>query len=91
MSNDGEVYWSSLQPRLEALTERLDYIEKYLVELGRVVGHSYGPYSTGLPAEVAELVRAGETLKALTLYRKLTNASLDQAKAALAKAAAGSI
>ena len=40
---------------------------------------------------MAALAQAGETLKAITLYRQLTNASLEQARHALGKAAAGSI
>ncbi len=86
-----EVSWSSLLPRLEGLAERLDHIERYLVELGHFAGYRYGPFSAGLPPEVAELVRAGETLKAISLYRQLTDANLEQAKLAVAKAAAGSI
>jgi hypothetical protein len=82
-----EVWWSDLLPRLEGLHERLDYIEKYLVDLGQAVGHRYAPFSTGLPAEVAELARAGKTLEAVRVYRQLTNASIEQAKAAVARAA----
>jgi hypothetical protein len=33
-----EVFWSDLQPRLQGLVERLDYIEKYLVDLGEAAG-----------------------------------------------------
>jgi len=84
-----EVDWTSLVPRLEALVERLDHIEDYLTELGRLSGHSYGRYTSGIPAEVAGLARAGKTMQAIQLYRQLTGASLDQAKAAVAKAQAG--
>ena len=82
-----EVYWDDLQPRLEGLVERLDYIERYLVDLGQVAGYRYVPFSTGLPAEVAELVRAGKTLDAVKLYRQLTSANFEQARSAVAKAA----
>jgi hypothetical protein len=84
-----EVYWDDLLPRLAGLVERLDYIEKYLVDLGQLVGHRYAPFSSGLPPEVAELARAGKTLEAVTLYRQLTNANLEQAKIAVQKATAG--
>ena len=87
MATDGDVTWGALLPRLEGLAERLDYIERYLVDLGQVAGHSYVPFSTGLPAEVAELARAGKTLEAVKLYRQLTNASFEQARTAVAKAA----
>jgi len=86
-----EVFWSDLQPRLQGLVERLDYIEKYLVDLGEVAGYRYAPFSTGLPPEVSELARAGKTLEAVKLYRQLTNANLEQAKLAVQKATAGSI
>jgi len=84
-----EVYWDDLRPRLAALVERLDYIERHLTEMGQVVRYPYTPYSTGLPPEVVELARAGKTLEAVKLYRQLTGASLDQAKAAVLKATAG--
>jgi hypothetical protein len=86
-----EVYWDDLLPRLEGLVGRLDYIEKYLVDLGQVAGYRYAPFSAGLPPEVAELARAGQTLEAVKLYRQLTNANFEQAKAAVQKATAGSI
>jgi hypothetical protein len=86
-----EVFWSDLQPRLDGLVERLDYIERYLVELGQVAGHRYAPFSTGLPPDVADLVRAGKTLDAVRLYRQLTNATLDQAKLAVQRVTAGGI
>jgi hypothetical protein len=72
---------------LQGLIERLDYIEKYLVDLGQQTGYPYAPFSTGLPAEVSELVREGKTLEAVTLYRRLTSAGVEQARAAVAKAA----
>jgi len=88
----GEVWWNDLQPRLEGLAERLDHIEKYLADLGQAVGYPYAPFSAGLPAEVAELVRAGKTLEAVKVYRQRTNSSIAQATAAVAKAdAAGGV
>ena len=88
MATRGDVDWNELQPRLEGLAERLDYIEKYLADLGQLVGFQYAPFSSsGVPAEVAALARAGKTLDAVKLYRQLTNANIEQAKAAVAKAA----
>jgi hypothetical protein len=84
-----EVNWDDLLPRLQRLADRLDYIEKYLVDLGEATGYRYGPFSSGLPAEVAELARAGKTLEAVKLYRQLTNASFDQAKVAVQQATVG--
>ena len=86
MAAGGEVWWSDLLPRLEGLAARLDHIEKYLVDLGQVAGYPYTAFSAGLPAEVAELVRAGQTLEAVARYRQLTNTSIAEAKAVVARA-----
>jgi hypothetical protein len=39
----------------------------------------------GVPDEIAELVRAGKTMKAIKRYRALNGATLDEARAAIAK------
>jgi hypothetical protein len=39
----------------------------------------------GVPADIVELVRAGKTLKAIKQYRALNGATLDEARAAIAK------
>ena len=88
---DGEVRWETLAPRLQALTERLDHIERHLADVARKDGRHYAPFDSGLPPEVVELARAGKTLDAVKRYRALTGASLEQAKDAVAKAAAGGI
>jgi hypothetical protein len=84
-----DVSWSELLPRLQALVERLDHIEDHLTNLGRLTGHPYGRYTSGVSVGVTELVMAGKTLQAIKLYREETGASLDQAKAAVARVAAG--
>jgi hypothetical protein len=84
-----DVEWSSLLPTLEALSERLDHIENYLTELAAVSGRSYARYSSGVPAQVADLARAGKTLQAIQLYRQLTGGSIEQGRAAVARARAG--
>jgi hypothetical protein len=56
-----------------------------------VACYRYTPFSTRFPPEVAELVRAGKTLEAVKLYRQLTTASFEQAKAAVQEGTAGSI
>jgi ribosomal protein L7/L12 len=69
---------------IRALAQRLDYVERYLVNLGQVAGHGYVPYELGVAAsatpELAELARLGQTGDAIKLYRKLTGASFEQAK-----------
>jgi hypothetical protein len=42
-------------------------------------------HPSGVPDEIAELVRAGKTLKAIKRYRALNGATLDEARAYIAK------
>jgi ribosomal protein L7/L12 len=77
----GELTWKDIEPVIQGLAKRLDYIEEHLVNLGEAVGYRYAPMNSGVPPEVKELVRAGKTLEALRRYREVTGASLDQAKA----------
>jgi ribosomal protein L7/L12 len=81
--NDGHVRMSDLQPSFQKLNERLDYIEQHLVAMGAAVGYRYAPFDSGMPPEVEALARAGKTIEALKLYRELTGASFEQAKAAV--------
>jgi len=76
----GDVYWQDLRPALQGLAKRLDYIEEHLVHIGHAVGYSYAPMNSDAPPQVKELMRAGKTLEAITLYRQATGASLDQAR-----------
>jgi ribosomal protein L7/L12 len=81
--NDGHVRMSDLQPSFEKLNERLDYMERHLVAMGSAAGYRYAPFDSGMPPEVEALARAGKSLEAMKLYRELTGASFDQAKAAV--------
>jgi ribosomal protein L7/L12 len=76
-----ELTWKDIEPVIQGLAKRLDYIEEHLVHLGEAVGYRYAPMNSGVPPEVKELVRAGKTLEALRRYREVTGASLEQAKA----------
>jgi hypothetical protein len=42
-------------------------------------------HADGVPDEIAELARAGKTLQAIKQYRALNGATLDEARAAIAK------
>ena len=81
--DDGDVRWSTLQPALDRLNERLDHIEEHLVHMGNAVGYRYAPFDSGVPPEVKDLARAGKTVEAIRLYRSLTGASLEQAQTAV--------
>ena len=76
-----DLTWKDIEPVIQGLAKRLDYIEEHLVHLGEAVGYRYAPMNSGVPPEVKELVRAGKTLEALRRYREVTGASLEQAKA----------
>ena len=76
-----ELTWKDIEPVIQGLAKRLDYIEEHLVHLGEAVGYRYAPMNSGVPPEVKELVRVGKTLEALRRYREVTGASLEQAKA----------
>jgi hypothetical protein len=71
---------------------RLDYIERYLVNLGAVAGYRYATFAqstTDVPPEVVELARRGQTNDAMKLFRKQTNANAQQAQELVARLAAG--
>jgi hypothetical protein len=76
-----ELTSKDIEPVIQGLAKRLDYIEEHLVHLGEAVGYRYAPMNSGVPPEVKELVRAGKTLEALRRYREVTGASLEQARA----------
>lgn len=48
---------------------------------GAAVGYRYAPMNSGVAPEVVELAKAGQALKAMRLYRELTGASSEQARA----------
>jgi pentatricopeptide repeat protein len=81
--SDNYIRMSDLQPSFQKLNERLDHIEQYLVAMGAAAGYAYAPFNSGMPPEVKALARAGKTLEALKLYREMTGASFEQAKAAV--------
>jgi ribosomal protein L7/L12 len=51
--------------------------------MGAAAGYPYAPFNSGMPPEVEQLARAGKTLEAMKLYREVTGASFEQAKAAV--------
>jgi ribosomal protein L7/L12 len=69
--------------------ERLDYIEQHLTQIAAAIGYNYVPFHTAMsaevPPEVAELVHAGKTLKAIQRYRELTGVGLAEAQAIVQK------
>lgn len=72
-----------LQQIFQRINDRIRAIEEHLVVLSEKAGVAYSLPSEGLPKEVIELARAGKTLEAIKLYRELTNADFETAKAAV--------
>jgi ribosomal protein L7/L12 len=60
--------------------QRLALIEAQLKKLSEAVGVPYEDASDGVPPEVVELVKNGDRLGAIKLYRELTGASGDDAR-----------
>jgi hypothetical protein len=80
---------AELTRAVERIEKRLDWIEEHL---GRVVGLQYVPMgrnptrpdASGVPDDVLELARAGNTLDAIKRYRELTGVDFDHARKAIA-------
>ena len=75
---------SSLTQHFAAINARLVAIEERLALVSSELGlPPFAGPSAGVPAEVLELAQAGNTLEALKLYRQMTGASLEDARAAV--------
>jgi len=72
--------WSDLHPAFNRLAQRFDAIEAQLSILSEKLGVPFEPLNAQVPSEVVELARAGKTLEAITRYRALTNAGIDDAR-----------
>jgi ribosomal protein L7/L12 len=66
--------------QFERVNARLRAIEAQLSILSERAGVEYVNPSADVPEEVVELVKAGETLKAIKRYRELTGASGSEAR-----------
>jgi hypothetical protein len=62
------------------ISQRLALIEEKLKQLSEVVGVPYEDPADGVPPEVVDLVRNGDRIGAIKLYRELTGASGDDAR-----------
>ncbi len=74
-----------LQARFANISARFAELEAHVAVLSEQAGVPYQPASSEAPAEVVELVRAGENLAAIKRYRELTGATADEARDAIAK------
>lgn len=74
-----------LSDRVADVSHRLGAVEDQLAILSEKVGVPYDKPSSGVPAEVVELARAGKRLEAMRRNRELTSTSMDEASEVLAK------
>jgi ribosomal protein L7/L12 len=82
MSSYNELQLSSF---VDQIFERLRAIEKQLAILSEKAGVDYEAASQETPAEVVELVKAGDRMGAIRKYRELTGAGMEAAQDAIAK------
>jgi hypothetical protein len=78
----GDYSQWQLQLRFEAIVQRFDRIEEYMVSIAGSVGTPFVPYADSLdiPVEVLSLVRSGQRLQAVQRYRQLTGGSVEDAE-----------
>lgn len=82
MSAYNELQLSSF---IDQVFARLREIEAQLAILSEKAGVPYEAPSQSVPAEVAELVAAGDRMGAMRKYRELTGAGMAEAQEAIAK------
>jgi len=74
-----------LSSYVDQIFERLRAIEAQLAILSEKAGVPYEAASQEAPAEVVELVAAGDRMGAMRKYRELTGAGMEEAQEAIAK------
>jgi hypothetical protein len=72
---------ADLQRIFGRITDRLRAIEEQLAVLSRQAGVPYEKPGDDVPPEVVELARAGKQMDAIKLYREMTQADFDTARA----------
>jgi ribosomal protein L7/L12 len=81
----GNLYWSDVEPKFTAISNRLAAIEQQLARLSELAGVPYTPPADDVPPSVVALVRAGKTMEAIKEYRAITGAGIDEARQAVSK------
>jgi ribosomal protein L7/L12 len=72
---------ADLQRIFGTIKDRLRAIEEQLAVLSRQAGVPYDKPGEEVPPEVLELAVAGKSMEAIKLYRELTNAEFEEARA----------
>lgn len=66
---------------MESVEDRIARLEQQVEALQRYLGiHSAGAEGSHLPPDFFHALRTGKTIKAIAIYRKVTGASLRDAK-----------
>jgi ribosomal protein L7/L12 len=72
---------AQLHDRFKQINERFRRIEAQIAILSEKAGVPWEEPAAEVPTDVVELAEAGKTMEAITRYRELTNADLEQARA----------
>ena len=75
---------ADLQRIFGRITDRMRAIEAQLAVLSEHAGVPYEQPGEDVPPEVVELARAGKQMDAIKLYREMTQADFDTARAVVA-------
>jgi ribosomal protein L7/L12 len=70
---------------IQEVFERFQRLEAQVALLSEKLGVPFELASDSVPAEVVELVHAGDRVGAVKRYRELTGAGFEEARAAVAK------
>lgn len=70
---------------IQEFFDRFRAIEAQLALISEKLGIPYESPADSAPREVVELVHAGKRIEAVTRYRQLTNASLDEAREVISR------
>ena len=76
----GTYSQASLAAHFENTNRRLEQIEAQLALVSDRLGLAFAESTSSVPAEVVELARTGNKLRAMTRYKELTGASTDEAR-----------
>jgi ribosomal protein L7/L12 len=74
-----------LSSYVDQIFKRLDGIEDQLAILSEKAGVPYTRPGSSAPAEVKQLVQAGDRMGAIKKYRELTGGGLEEAQAVVAE------
>jgi ribosomal protein L7/L12 len=72
---------SDLQRKFGEVSDRFRALEEAVAQIAAATGVAYQPPGADVPDEVVQLAQAGKALDAVKLYRQLTGADFEAARA----------